>query len=304
MTVCAQCGTENLPDAKFCHSCGAALPQAVSSESPAKLTAAGGQVFPLSADSKIGSGSANEVRLAGSDDFHAEIIYNGMDWILYRRSNGEVKLNDQPVGSFGFLRNGDTITIGTTLLTFYLTAASLLPDLPGMGARTPASSSTPRPAPVEDVASSSRPITPDADSRWVPASSTTPEEYTPPESVTPTPEAAPLEEEVYNVEKPYAARPAPVTPTTTWTPTPPVSTPYNVPKPYPQTAAGKKNRYIAALLAIFLGSFGAHRFYLGQTWWGVAYLAFFWAYVPGIAGIVEGIMYLMMSDEDFARKYG
>lgn len=301
MTACTQCGTENLPEAKFCHSCGAALPQPASMDSPAKLTTAGGQVFPLTADSKIGSDSANDIRLAGSDNFHAEIIYNGMDWILYRRSNGEVKLNDQPVGSFGFLRNGDRVTIGTTVFTFALTAASLLPDLPGMD-RTP----TPPSTPVEEVSSSSKPFQPEAESHWVAASSTTPEYTPPPESVTPTPETPPVEEEVYNVEKPYAPRATPVTPTPTWTPssTPPVSTPYNAPKPYPQTATGTKNRYVAALLAIFLGSFGAHRFYLGQMWWGVAYLAFFWAYIPGIAGIVEGIMYLMMSDADFARKYG
>ena len=54
----------------------------------------------------------------------------------------------------------------------------------------------------------------------------------------------------------------------------------------------------------FLGSFGAHKFYLGNTPLGVLYLVFCWAYVPGIVGFIEGIYYLTLSDEQFAEKYG
>jgi TM2 domain-containing membrane protein YozV/uncharacterized tellurite resistance protein B-like protein len=66
----------------------------------------------------------------------------------------------------------------------------------------------------------------------------------------------------------------------------------------------EKSKTVAGLLAIFLGSFGAHRFYVGQKGWGVVYLLFFWTYVPGILGLIEGFRYLLMSEEDFQTKYG
>ena len=67
---------------------------------------------------------------------------------------------------------------------------------------------------------------------------------------------------------------------------------------------GNKNRIVAALLAFFLGGFGAHKFYLGQIGWGVAYLLFCWTFIPSIVALIEFIIYLCTSDEDFARKYG
>ena len=69
-------------------------------------------------------------------------------------------------------------------------------------------------------------------------------------------------------------------------------------------ATGKKSRVTAALLAFFLGGFGAHRFYLGQIGWGFLYLIFFWTFVPAIAAFIEFIIYLCTSDEEFAKKYG
>jgi TM2 domain-containing membrane protein YozV len=65
-----------------------------------------------------------------------------------------------------------------------------------------------------------------------------------------------------------------------------------------------KNRVVAALLAIFLGGLGAHKFYLGRTGWGIAYLLLCWTLLPCIVGIVEGLMYLAQSDAEFAAKYG
>jgi len=67
---------------------------------------------------------------------------------------------------------------------------------------------------------------------------------------------------------------------------------------------GTKNKIVAALLAIFLGGFGIHKFYLGKTAQGVIYLIFFWTFIPAIVGFIEGIIYLTKSDEDFARAYG
>ncbi|MBM3151472.1 MAG: NINE protein [Chloroflexi bacterium] len=66
----------------------------------------------------------------------------------------------------------------------------------------------------------------------------------------------------------------------------------------------KKNKLAAALLAIFLGGLGGHKFYLGQIGAGILYLVFCWTGIPEIIGIVEGIIYLTMTDDAFAAKYG
>ncbi|XKE95557.1 TM2 domain-containing protein [Metaplanococcus flavidus] len=64
-----------------------------------------------------------------------------------------------------------------------------------------------------------------------------------------------------------------------------------------------KNKLAAALLAIFLGDFGAHKFYLGKPGTGLIYLLFFWTGIPAVIGVIEGIIYLLSSEEDFQRKY-
>ena len=69
------------------------------------------------------------------------------------------------------------------------------------------------------------------------------------------------------------------------------------------SAATQRNRSIAALLAIFLGGIGAHKFYIGQTAQGVLYLLFFWTFIPAIVGLVEGVIYLTMTDDTFSAKY-
>lgn len=66
----------------------------------------------------------------------------------------------------------------------------------------------------------------------------------------------------------------------------------------------RRNKLVAALLAIFLGGIGIHKFYLGRTGWGIAYLLCFWTFIPALVGIIEGILYLVMSEAEFARKYG
>ena len=66
----------------------------------------------------------------------------------------------------------------------------------------------------------------------------------------------------------------------------------------------KKSRIAAALLAFFLGGFGAHKFYLGKIGQGFLYLIFCWTFIPAIIAFIEFIIYLCDSDEKFARKYG
>lgn len=68
-------------------------------------------------------------------------------------------------------------------------------------------------------------------------------------------------------------------------------------------AIGSKSKITAALLAILLGTVGAHRFYLGQNGVGILYLLCFWTGIPTIAGFIEGIIYLGMNDAAFAAKY-
>ena len=68
-------------------------------------------------------------------------------------------------------------------------------------------------------------------------------------------------------------------------------------------AGGEHNKTTAALLALFLGGLGMHKFYLGRTGMGLIYLVFCWTFVPAIISLVEGIQFLSMSESEFAMKY-
>jgi TM2 domain-containing membrane protein YozV len=63
------------------------------------------------------------------------------------------------------------------------------------------------------------------------------------------------------------------------------------------------NKLAAALFALLLGGIGIHKFYLGRIGWGIVYLLFCWTFIPAIVAIIEGIVYLSMSDAAFAEKY-
>jgi TM2 domain-containing membrane protein YozV len=65
-----------------------------------------------------------------------------------------------------------------------------------------------------------------------------------------------------------------------------------------------RSRFTAALLAFFVGAFGVHKFYLGRTGAGIAYLLFFWTAIPAFLGFVDFIILLTMTDERFDEKYG
>ena len=49
----------------------------------------------------------------------------------------------------------------------------------------------------------------------------------------------------------------------------------------------RKDETVAILLAYFLGSFGAHRFYLGEIGMGILYLVFCWTLIPHLIAFVE-----------------
>ena len=76
---------------------------------------------------------------------------------------------------------------------------------------------------------------------------------------------------------------------------------------------GDKSKVAAGLLGIFLGALGIHKFYLGYSKEGVIMLLVtlvgglitvgvaVWA--VGLVGLIEGIIYLTKSDEEFASTY-
>ncbi len=74
-------------------------------------------------------------------------------------------------------------------------------------------------------------------------------------------------------------------------------------QPDPPVQKASKNRSLAILLALFLGGIGIHKFYLNKPGAGVLYVLFCWTLIPLIISVLEGIGYLLMSDEDFQKKY-
>jgi TM2 domain-containing membrane protein YozV len=71
-----------------------------------------------------------------------------------------------------------------------------------------------------------------------------------------------------------------------------------------QSEAGSK-KLLAGLLGILLGWTGAHRFVLGDTTGGIIRLvvSLITCGAAGIIGLIEGIIYLTKSDEDFQKIY-
>lgn len=64
-----------------------------------------------------------------------------------------------------------------------------------------------------------------------------------------------------------------------------------------------QTKLIQSACAIFLGSFGAHKFYQGKTIQGVIYFLLSWTTLPMWISILEGIRYLFMPVEDFYDQY-
>jgi TM2 domain-containing membrane protein YozV len=86
---------------------------------------------------------------------------------------------------------------------------------------------------------------------------------------------------------------------------PPPPPAYAPKPPYLADAASKK--LAAGLLGIFLGCFGIHKFVLGYTVPGVIMLVVSITCVGypvmQVIGLIEGIMYLTKSDEEFYQTY-
>jgi len=103
-----------------------------------------------------------------------------------------------------------------------------------------------------------------------------------------------------------AAPPQPVAPVAP--PAPPAAA-YAPPAPPAPAVVSDKNKVVAGVLGILLGSLGIHKFYLGYNKEGIIMLLLSvlsfgiltWAVT--IVGIVEGILYLTKTDEEFMATY-
>ncbi len=75
--------------------------------------------------------------------------------------------------------------------------------------------------------------------------------------------------------------------------------------------AGAEKKIAAGICGILLGSLGIHKFILGYTKEGIIMLLvtilgsliFFGPMVMWIIGLIEGIMYLTKTDEEFVATY-
>ncbi|GFD91305.1 MULTISPECIES: TM2 domain-containing protein [Tenacibaculum] len=71
----------------------------------------------------------------------------------------------------------------------------------------------------------------------------------------------------------------------------------------------ESKRVLAGILGIIIGVFGIHKFVLGYTKEGIIMLLVtvltcgFGGFVSSIIGLIEGIIYLTKSDEEFVETY-
>jgi TM2 domain-containing membrane protein YozV len=88
--------------------------------------------------------------------------------------------------------------------------------------------------------------------------------------------------------------------------TPPTSPPPAGPTSQPP---GAEKKLLAGILGIILGSLGVHKFILGYTTEGIIMLVVslvtcgIASPIMAVIGIIEGIMYLTKTDEEFIQTY-
>ena len=85
------------------------------------------------------------------------------------------------------------------------------------------------------------------------------------------------------------------------------------PIPVAEKIPGSEKKIVAGVLAIIVGGFGIHKFYLGYTVPGIIMLVVsigIGAFtcgggygIMGIVGLIEGLIYLTKSDEEFVATY-
>jgi len=70
------------------------------------------------------------------------------------------------------------------------------------------------------------------------------------------------------------------------------------------TTRPESKRVLCGVLGILLGWLGIHKFVLGYTLEGVLHIvASFCFGIGGLIGLIEGILYLVKSDQEFVDTY-
>jgi TM2 domain-containing membrane protein YozV len=64
-----------------------------------------------------------------------------------------------------------------------------------------------------------------------------------------------------------------------------------------------KDKNVAAILALFFGFLGAHKFYLGRIGSGVLYLIFSFTFIPALLGLIDFFILALMDRDEFNRRY-
>ena len=72
-----------------------------------------------------------------------------------------------------------------------------------------------------------------------------------------------------------------------------------------ETIPGAEKKIAAGICGILIGGLGVHRFILGDATGGIIriVLTFVTCGLAAIIGLIEGIIYLTKSDEDFVNEY-
>lgn len=79
-----------------------------------------------------------------------------------------------------------------------------------------------------------------------------------------------------------------------------------------QSAEGTKSKIVAGILALFLGGFGVHKFYLGCTTAGIIMLVVFLfgfivlgipSFIIALIAFIEALIYFFKSDDVFEDTY-
>jgi TM2 domain-containing membrane protein YozV len=75
-------------------------------------------------------------------------------------------------------------------------------------------------------------------------------------------------------------------------------------EPSSTAPAGAEKKLAAGILGILIGGLGIHKFYLGYTKEGIIQILLSFACgIGAIIGLIEGILYLTKSDQEFVATY-
>lgn len=64
-----------------------------------------------------------------------------------------------------------------------------------------------------------------------------------------------------------------------------------------------KDKNVAAILALFMGGIGVHKFYLGRIGAGILYLLFSLTFIPALLGVIDFFVLALMDKDEFDRRY-